>query len=147
MLDKFEDYLGSLPLTKVIKDRINECLHLNFEIHQEEFVDIFISDIKDKEGSRTFNSLWIFTDKLAIECKNFLLEYDFDATPYCKATIYGSMKFQEYDLKKATENSSIAISVIFENTGAGNFVATGSNCAKAYDIYKKHFLANLSPSR
>lgn len=143
MLDQFEDYLGLLPLTKTIKSRINSCLTLNSKIIPDDILEIFISDIKDKEGARTYTSLWIITDKYCMECKNFLSQYDFDVINYKNNLRYCSIKFKDFDLETATESSSLTVSCAFTDQGGANYMATGTNCLKAYDIYKNYFVKNI----
>ncbi len=109
MLDKFEDYLGVLPLTQVVRERIDTVIDLNAKIVNADFMDIFICEMKDKEGAKEYTSLWLFTNSLLVECKNFLSEDDFDVVPYINRVRYCSIKPIEFDFKSVTAKSSITI--------------------------------------
>lgn len=143
MLEKFEDYLGVLSLTQVIKDRIDEVIELNTKIKNDDILDIFICEMKNNEGARTYTSLWLFTDKFFIECKDFLTTNNFDLIPYLGAIKYCSIETIEFDLDVASEKSSVKTYCEFENKLNGNFIATENNCVKAFDIYLKYIVANL----
>ena len=143
MSDKFKDYLGDLPLTKVIKDRVDEVIKLNTKIKSGDFLDIFICELKDDEGERTYTSLWLFTDKHLIECKEFLSSINFDVTPYVGIINYCSIESTEYNLDEVSEKSSVKIHFTMETKISGNLIATEKNCVHAFKIYQKYILANL----
>jgi len=142
MLKKFEDYLGTLPLTQVM-DRINEVLKLNSKITNDDILDIFICEFKNDEGARTHTSLWLFTKKHCIECKDFLTTNNFDLTPYAGRITYCSIKPIEFNLDKPTKKSSVKIHFKFEGGVSGILIATENNCLKAFEIYKKYIVTNL----
>lgn len=143
MLEKFSDYLGDLPLTNVIKNRIGEVAELNNKIKNIDILDIFICELKNDEGERTYTSLWFFTDKYLIECKNFLSANCFDRTPYTGLINYCSMESIEFNLDEASEKSSVKIYFTMQTDVSGNIIATEKNCVHALKIYQKYILANL----
>jgi hypothetical protein len=132
MIEQFDDYIGTLPLTKVVKDKIEEMLILNSKIKKFEIKDIFVCELKNEEGARNYTSLWLFTDKQVVECKNFLATYDFDITPLYKNIEYCSMSPVNFDLEKP---SDVRIS--------GDIIATENNCLSALKIYQKYIIPNL----
>ncbi|NQY07523.1 MAG: hypothetical protein HRT68_15335, partial [Flavobacteriaceae bacterium] len=101
MLEKFEDYLGQLPLTRAIKGRIEEVINLNMKIKELDIQDIFICELKNEEGSRTYTSLWLFTKTHSIECKNFLTQNDFDIVPHLNRIGYCSISPTNYNFEEA----------------------------------------------
>ena len=142
MKKKFKEYLGTLPITKVVINRIDEVMTLNSKLLNDKILDIFVCEIKNHEGSRTYTSLWLFAEKNAIECKNFLQTDDFDITPYFKKLDYCSIKPLNFDFEEVKVNSSVQIYARF-GENVFDIVATEQNCIKALDIYKKYIIANL----
>lgn len=143
MLDKFKEYLGILPLTQVVKDRIEIVISLNAKIINDEVIDIFICDLKDEEGTKEYTSLWLFTDSHLMECKNFLSENNFDLVFYKNSIRYCSIKPIDFDFDSPTTKSSITINCSLLGALSCNIIATEDNCKKAFDIYKKYFVANI----
>jgi hypothetical protein len=143
MIAKFETYLGKLPLTSVVKNRINEVINMNLKIHNIEINDILLCEMKNNEGSRNYTSLWLFSDSLCIECKNFLQVYDFDSTPISKKVDYCSIIPTNFDFENPTELSIVKVHFHFGTGIAGDLIATEQNCLSAVDIYKKYIVSNL----
>lgn len=142
-MQQFQDYLDNLPFTKAIKSRIVQIIELNKKFYDEEILDILICDYKNSDNSPVYSSLWLFTAKSFIECKNFVNYFDFDITPIASKLHYCSMDFTDYDLETANDNSKINIHMKFNTEIVGDIVATGVNCDHALYIYKKHIIANL----
>lgn len=144
MIKKYDDYLGTLPLTKVIKERINDMLIINSRIKKLDIIDIFVCESKNKEGSRNYTSLWLFSDTYCIECKNFLNSFDFDITPYSKKIDYCSIVPINFDLKTPNTNSIVKVNFHFAAGISGDLIATEHNCLYALKIYKKYIVSNLN---
>jgi hypothetical protein len=142
MNNQFNEYLGILPLTKVVKDRVQTVISLNQMIMDEDILDIFISDMKNSDGGKEYSSLWIFTKSFIIECKNFLSEHDFDIVPYENKITYSSVKAIDFDFVNTTEKSTIIVNCSL-NAMSCNFIATESNCLEIFKLYKKHIVPNL----
>ena len=143
MLDKFKAYLFDLKLPNTVTERIDEVLKLNANIKTSEILDIFICDLKNKDGSRTYTSLWLFTERYCIECHNFLTEDNFDFTPYYKRIAYCNTTSHEFDFQNATENSFVNIHFALPNSILGDLITTGLNCEKAVKIYQNYIVQNL----
>jgi len=143
MVERFESYLGVLPLTQVVKTRIDEIMILNHAMFDEDILDIFICELKNNEERTTFTSLWLFTESYAIECKDFLTTYDFDMAPYKNRLHYCSIKSTEFDFVSPTEKSLVKITFQFDSRISGTFTATNDNCLKAYEFYKKYIIPNV----
>ena len=142
-MEKFENYLGELPLTKVIKERIKDVLDMNLKIKNFEIKDIFVCELKNKEGARTYTSLWLFTDNYFIECKEFINKFDFDVTPYTNEIIYCSIAPVNFDFENANELSILKADCALGNNLTCNFIATGQNCLSLFTLYKKYIIPNM----
>ncbi len=141
---KIENYSNSLSLTSVIRDRINTLISLNAKIIDSDILDIFISEIEDDEMNRTYTSLWFFTNKYIIECKQFQTVNDLDIMLYREKIHYCKIMFREFDSFVATEKSFVKIYCGVNNDMKINLLATGKNCEKAFEIYQKYFVNNLN---
>lgn len=144
MIEKFEEYVGTLPLTKVVKDRINEVLVMNNKIKHLEIQDIFVCESKNEEGSRNYSSLWLFTETYCIECKNFLNSNDFDITPYLNRIEYCSIVPINFDLETPNPNSIVRIHFHLGTGVSGDLIASENNCLSALKIYQKYIVSNLN---
>lgn len=143
-MEKFNDYLESLPLTKAVKGRISEVLSMNNEIFNFQIEDIFICELKNEEGARSYTSLWMFTKEVCIECKDFLTRNDFDIAPLKDEIHYCSIEIQDFDLKNSNEKSFVKVHFTFKSKVSGNIISTDENCVWALKIYKKHIIPNMN---
>lgn len=144
MIEKFESYLQQLQLTDIVKSRIKEVLILNYNMINNEIIDIFIGEVKSVIGRKTFTSLWLFTSDYAIECKEFLSKNDFDIAPYKNRIQYCSIKAENFDFTTSDVNSFVEIKLHFIESITGTLTATGENCQHAYELYKKLIIPNVT---
>jgi hypothetical protein len=142
MIDKFKAYLDILPLTQVVKDRVNTVINLNSKIVEMNILDIFISNMNNDDGAKEYTSLWLFTDQFIVECKNFLSKNDFDITPHINRISYCSIAPIEFDFETVTDKSSVVIHCTMGNMSC-QLIATDENCLEAFERYKKHLISNL----
>lgn len=144
MIAKFESYIEQLPLSQVVKLRIDEVLILNQNMINQEIIEIFMGEVKNIDGRKTFTSLWLFTDEYTIECKDFLSSIDFDIAPYKNRVQYCSIKSNDYDFNTYDTNSFVEIRLHFIDRITGTLIASGENCPQAYKIYKDLIIPNVT---
>jgi len=148
VLNKHEEYLDILPLTQVVKERIEEVINLNSKLLGVEFLDIFICDLKNNEGAKNYTSLWLISTEYLIECKSFLSNNNFDLVRYKNKVGYCSIQPIEYDFETVSEKSSVLIHCnIGGSSSMGSvscsLIATEENCTKALEIYQKYLITNI----
>lgn len=144
MKQHFEEYLESLPLTKVVKGRIEEVIIMTTKIHDFDFKDIFVCELKNNEGRIDYNSLWLFGEEYIVECKNFMNEIDIDLTPIYKKITYSSVYATNYDFENLNDSSFIKIDfTLMRSHVTGILTAIGNNCVNVQNIYKKYIIPNF----
>lgn len=142
-VDDFSEYIDKLNLSRIMRERIDEVLIMNQRIISDDFKDIIINDTKSQDGEINYNSLWIFSEKYMIECKNFLSENNFDIAPLNKKIYYAYIKPFKFNLISADSSSSVEVYFNFSNSLSGTLTATGLNCNQVLKIYKTYILKNL----
>lgn len=139
----YNSYLENLPLTKAVKGRIEEVLNFNRQIHDFDFDDIFVCEMKNEEGARNYTSLWLFTKQYCVECKDFLSNNDFDITPIENNITYCSIEHRDFNLIDSNEKSFVKLHFTFQFNLSGDMISTEENCKWALHIYKKYILPNI----
>jgi len=139
------DYLNSLDISGIIKDRVEKIVTENIMLcsGKLDILDIFLCDITNAESIKSYTSLWLFSSDYFIECKNFLFADDYDAVFYPKSIYYCSLKKSNYDLLTANVTSQITIQCNLKTLASCTMITTGLNCEKAVSIYQKYMLPNF----
>lgn len=135
----------SIGLSEVAQKRVDVLLGELSTIYEGiELNDIFINEL-NRNGERTFQSIWLFSDKHIIECKDFLSSDDFDLAVFKDNVQYFNIIKKEYtELENPSEKSSVSIHVTFGKVElSADFTAIGINCKYALTIAKKYFIPVL----
>jgi hypothetical protein len=104
--------------------------------------DVFVSDSMQENGTRKFDSLWLFYPGFACEAKNFLAENDFDLSIVSKdSVIYWRLQAKDFDFQNAGDASKIGFRVDFNNRVNCELSATGKNCGYFMEVFRKYFSA------
>lgn len=149
MKEKFSTYLKDVNASESAKTKVeqiyNEILSLYNNINID---DIFITNVNNN-GNVEWQSLWLFNENFAIECKNFLSQQeDYDIAPLSNKIIYYNIKKGHYKLNDSPcQNSYISITILINNGHSScNLIATGTNCVYAKNISQKYFLKKMDAS-
>ena len=107
-----------------------------------ELKDIFISEVTQKDGNRTYTSLWLIYNNRICEAKNFLTEFDLDSVFYSLDDIrYWNLKFKDIiniNEPKNSDRAYLSISMKQSETSA-EFQASQLNCKYLVNIFNKYF--------
>ena len=79
MIEGFESYFDVIGLDGAFREKANEIIDFYEGLYPGQMKSIFISEYVDSEGNRHYENLWLFTDTLSFEAKNFLREDRFDS--------------------------------------------------------------------
>lgn len=142
-VDDFSGYIDKLNISSTMRNRIDKVLIMNQKIINDDFKDIIINDTKNQDGALNYNSLWIFSEKYIIECKNFMSETNFDIAPLRKNVSYAYIKTSNFDLDSASLASTIEVYFSFEKDFSGTLTASGINCNQVIKIYKTYIIENI----
>ncbi len=148
--DPMSNYILETGGSGVVSDRIVSLLLLTRDLlGEEETVHrTFISEYVDPNGSRTYESVWFFTDVYALEARNFLASDDIDCV-FMKENI-GYLRLVKSDFSPSVEASpqsrmSVTVNFGTPTTGSlgGVLKASGRNCNYLYEIIKSVFVPNM----
>lgn len=135
-------YVNLIGVRSDLEERINQIYKFYAEFCSYEIKDIFISEYLKEDGSREFESLWLFSDKYYMEAKNFTKTEEYDAALINNNIIKWDIKKEKYDFVKAHKDSRLNVGVITESTSC-NLKASGENCDQLRDIFIKYVITNM----
>lgn len=141
----FKIYLESIGIGELFTKRVEDIYLFYSEILKkmnDEIRDIFITEYIKQDGSRQYDSLWFFSDKYFMEAKMFSSKDDFDFMPYACSLTYLRIEKQDYDFKKATEQSRLIVEYEIPYNKEGVLKASKGNCDKLREITIKYFIPN-----
>ncbi len=143
MKEEFITYLESIGITKALHKKIETIHEFYQEICPDEITDIFVTDYIKEDRSREYEDLWFFSEKYCMEAKLFITKDYFDITPIQKMVDYWTIQKQDYDFKKATEESRLYLKFNLASGRYGEFKAAKENCDYLRDIILKYVKPNL----
>lgn len=144
MADLISKYLSKISLSEQpIKDRIKFHFEAAKMLSPENIEQIFISERLNKDGTRSLESLWFFTNNYCLEAKNFVSKDSIDITPI-DIVYYLQIAYENYNFKDSTEDSRLYSSVHLQESIYAEFRASGINCDILTDVIKNRFKPKLS---
>lgn len=138
----FIDYLNSIEVPNVFKEKINEIYELYYLICPEEAEEIFISDNIKKDGERIYGKIHFFSENFYMETHIYQTKDSFYIVPLKKQIIRLLIEKECYNFKKATEESRLVSFILFPEEEKF-LTATKNNCDYLRNIIVKYFLQNL----
>jgi len=141
--DQFLKYLKGIYLTDVLIHRIDQIIKEYEHLCPDEIIDIFVSDYVKEDGSREYESLWLFSGNYTMEAKEFVNKDDYDITPIKRHISYVSMEKQDFDFKNISEKSRFKIYFKMESDAIGENKGSKENCIYLTNILNEHILPNL----
>jgi hypothetical protein len=143
MKKSFDEYLKSIGLADPLKNRVAIILEDYKQICAQPINDIFISEFLKEDGTREYESLWLFSDDFMMEAKNFISADDFDIAPLSKLISYYKINKKEYRFEKPTDQSKLTIEFSTKHKIRGTLKASKTNCFDLWKIYLKYIKPNL----
>jgi hypothetical protein len=137
------DYLGSLAAPEALSVRVDALVRAYESLVPEEIQSIFVSEFRDETGDTTFESLWLFSDRLVMEAKLLGEEGDqFDFVPHKHGVRHIVVKKRAFDLVHTSDDSQMSIEIWFTDQRYGILKATRENCTDLLTILRRHLLPN-----
>ena len=97
MNTEFKTYLISMGLdSEVTLKNADKILGIASKLCPEEIKDIFISEFRKDNGSREYESMWLFSDNFILEVRNFRSEIDIDMSNN-KPIVYFRVQMKGFD--------------------------------------------------
>lgn len=142
-MNQYEDYLESLDITvPTLKERIATILKVASEICTEPIEQLFVSEYKNPENTRTYEGLWFFSKSHCLEAHDFTSNYRIDIVSIAKIFRLDT-SFRDYDFNKATSESRLTVRFSLAGLITGELKATAENCDYLRDIMRKYFIHNV----
>jgi hypothetical protein len=142
MKEEFANYLKSISMSDILINRVEGVLNFYQSIYPDEVQDIFISEFIKDDGTREYESLWLFSPRLAMEAKEFVTRDDYDAAALTDV-IHWEIKKKDYDFEQATEQSRLFVSFSTQARVSGDLKGSRENCAFLKNTFLKYIAANL----
>lgn len=143
MKEKFDTYIEIIGIKGELIDRIKTICEQYKEISTEEITDIFVTDYINKDGSREYENLWLFSDDCCMEANNFITEDSFDCSTLKNRITRWEVNKQNYDFRDTSEKSRLNINFNMENDLSGELKASRENCNFLKDIFLTYIKPNL----
>ena len=145
MKAEFLEYLNSIGITaEEYLKRIETIIEFHSNICQEEIIDIFVDEYIKEDGTRDYDDINFFSNEYDFTARQFLIEDKFVLTKRTKNAIAIIIKKNNYDFKKATENSRLNLEVRYDISKLyAIFKASKENCDHLKQIYFKYLAPNI----
>jgi hypothetical protein len=138
-------YYQTLSLTQPLRTRIEEILAQIRAFCPEELKDIFVTDLVQQDGTRTYQSLWAFTDSLFMEAAlapEGMVR--FDVVRHRNSVRRIEIVMKDFDWSSpATEVSRLTIEVSLTERVVAHFQAAGPNCEMLRHICVQYLSTGL----
>ena len=144
--EQVSKYLTEIGMGTPLVDRTKVVLGRLLELFPEEPKYLFVSEYRDSEGSRNYDSLWLLSESFMAESQQFVVTDQFDVTRVDRGLMRVFISHEEFDFKEAADTSRMSVDIHIEGSGAitGSFKASGSNCSDLSDVLKQYLLPLLS---
>jgi hypothetical protein len=149
LTDKQADYVETMGATSFLMQRVRTLYRLYEALLGTTIQDIFVSEYVSKEAGRVYEALWVFTPELVGEAQIPQDGSDhLDIVPLRNSIYHWIIDAQSYDLRRATERSSLALEIWFAAQRVGTLRASGVNCDHLWKMAKVYFGPNFAvPNR
>lgn len=134
------DYCKTIGLTEPFLNRLVELYGMVIEVIKEEPVVLLIEDYINEEGTRTYTDATFMGERYVVAINQFLTNDKIllhDAKQKIETILISK---QDYNFKKATEQSRLNLEVIFRSTDLrGHYKASKENCDFLLKITRDYF--------
>ncbi len=144
---QFEEYLTSLDMGEDPVKRGLEVIESVEHLLPEPIERIFVSEYRDGESNRHFESLWMLTKNYVSESPGFVTVNGFDMVPVHRGLVRIETNRESFDFTAATEQSRLTVNITFppgSSAGlAGTFKASGENCMALVGVLRDYLVPLL----
>lgn len=139
-------YLESLGMGPALVDRGLEVVAGVERFLPDRAEHVFVSEWRDEEGGRRFDSLWLLGPGFMSEAHRFVGESGFDVAPV-KEIARVLVEPQGFDFVGAGEDARLSVTLSYGSCGCqliGLLRATGSNCVALTAILERYLVPLLA---
>lgn len=144
--DNLREYLESIGVAAAHQERAQQLLALYQTFPDVEPTGFFVSEYPQEDGSRIYEALWLFSDRLAMEAR-FASPGDeqLDFVPLTKAIRHVIIQTKDFDLVTPSDGARMRVEAWFSDTRLGELRASGPNCEALRKVVNSHLLPNVAP--
>lgn len=145
-LEKVSEYLSGIGMGDALVERTRAVLGHMIDFLPEEPQYFFVSEYRDAEGSRSYESLWLLSENFMSEAQQFVVKDQFDVTRVDRGISRVFASNGDFDFGEASENSRLSVEIIVATLGSGitgSFKASGGNCQDLSEILKNYLMPLL----
>lgn len=137
------DYLKSIGLAEpLLQHTIGMVENIEWLYGLSEY-DLFVSEFIDNEGNKQYAGLWLFTHEVAVEAKNFTVEFDIDIAAYAQSIGYMRITSKSFNIKEHDGESRMQVEVSASGVSF-DLRASQRNCSTLTNLIKKHLRPNIT---
>jgi hypothetical protein len=145
--DQISEYFVDLGMAEGLVGRGILAVRTTSDFISEPAEHVFVSEYRDEEGNRNYESLWVLTERYISESPGFVSEQRFDAVPVKHGLARIDLSRESFDFAEATEQSRLTVDITLARSGGvgitGTFKASGDNCTRLSEIVRGYLLPLL----
>ena len=147
MNHRFGEYLYVIGMPEPLRKRVSDICAFYETLLSERLPggieDLFVSEYVKEDGTREYESVWMFAGSYRMEAHGFTLKDNFDVA-FCPAgTSYMRIEKESYDFSEAQAQSRMSVEVTFASPVhalQGRLRASGANCDYLRLVLAKHLV-------
>ena len=147
MTDEWTDYLKSLGFQDPLLQRADSVLRFYSDGAGMTVNQIFVSEYRDSEKGRVYESLWVFSEDCVGESKLVRKQDNFDLMRLKNSVARWDVEKTEFGFDDTATDAS-RLSITFHSTLTPHFVgelkASGTNCLRLAEVFRQFILPGLN---
>jgi hypothetical protein len=143
MKEHFATYLKAIGMSDTLLGRVQTIYDFFKEICPEDISSIFVDDIIKEDGTREYETLYLFARRFLMEAKHFITQDQFEMALLDQQVFHWSVEKQDYDFRNATEKSRLHITIYLGTRIQADFKGAKNNCDFLKEIFRAHFVTSF----
>src|SRR5262245_24613760 len=146
MLEQFHDYFGQIEMPEAVIARAQRICDLSRPLMPQPPQSVFVADFYEQPaGIRRYTSLWLVSDNLLMESKQFVIQDNFDFV------LIGYASYIELNSTGLpsltgpfTQESTLTVNIQFEDVTTGVLAAANNNCKFLFQFLTNYIYPHSS---
>ena len=140
-------YLKDIGLGKDLRARVESIIGFYIGVVEIEPDFLFVSEYRNRNQPREYESIWLCSDQFLCEAKNFTEMLCCDYVPFDATIKRWAVRYQDFDWESATDESRMALEFDFDNDVYGRLLASGRNCDKLAEFLNRYIKPRIRNSQ
>ncbi len=144
--EDFREYLVGIGMGSAQIEQVEEALATVRGILPEEPQFMIVTEYRDGEGNRNYESLWVFTEHFISEVSPFAGQGKVDLIRRDTGLSYLAVEYTDFDFQAPVEASRLRIDATFNRFGSAlsaELATSGSNCADLNQVLREYVLPTI----